>query len=296
VNKGLLSVGPRLLLAAVLVAACSSVGPTPTATVTPTATATTVPTVAPTGPAFKTIEAGVLVVATSDGDPPWNYRDTAGNPTGHDLDIITEIAKRLGLNVRIEFLDWTGALAAPAAGRADLVTGGMVYTDKRAEVMDMTDPYGYQRQDLTQLKTSNITSLEDLKDGRTIGITQGWPLGNKYKDIPWIGEKLKLYASPDDAMKDLLAGRVDCVTVTQAGALYLVATRPDLYANVKVIPIPVGSGGLTEADLISNTVFGINKADVGLKDAINAIIPQMYADGSLKAFYDKYGMWEANKP
>ena len=67
------------------------------------AAASTVPSVAPTQvatvPGAQLVTAGKLTVCSDIPYPPQEFFDESGNPTGSDIDIATEIGKRLGLGI-----------------------------------------------------------------------------------------------------------------------------------------------------------------------------------------------------
>ena len=54
---------------------------------------------APTSTLDKIKQAGKVVVGTSADYPPYEYVDEAGNFTGFDIELMTEIAKRMGVDL-----------------------------------------------------------------------------------------------------------------------------------------------------------------------------------------------------
>ena len=110
-NSQLRRVGALVGAAIFILGACSggatpgpTTGATPTAatSVAPVATPTPAPTNVATVPDGLLVFEGKLVICSDIPYPPLEFFDDQGNPTGSDIDIGTEIAKRLGLTVQIE--------------------------------------------------------------------------------------------------------------------------------------------------------------------------------------------------
>jgi two-component system sensor kinase FixL len=62
--------------------------------------------------------------------PPFEYLDARGQPQGFNIELVREIAERLGLTVEFRLAPWTDTLASLDRGEIDLVSMG--YTDGRA--------------------------------------------------------------------------------------------------------------------------------------------------------------------
>jgi ABC-type amino acid transport substrate-binding protein len=87
-------------------------------------------------------EAGVLVVSTDPAYPPQSFlNEETGEYEGFDIDVATEIASRLG--VEVEFTDPTfdAVVAGNWGGRWDVSVGSVTVTEERREVLDFTRPY-----------------------------------------------------------------------------------------------------------------------------------------------------------
>src|SRR5207248_10687836 len=110
----------RILLVALfvvfslLLAACGSSGGTGSAS-TPTAK----PSIAP---PTDLITPGTLTVGSDTTYPPQEFVDTAtGKPTGFDIDLITEMAKRMGLQAKIVKANFDTIIDDLNAKRYDVV-------------------------------------------------------------------------------------------------------------------------------------------------------------------------------
>jgi polar amino acid transport system substrate-binding protein len=165
---------------ALLAAACSSGGATTAPTTAPqsAAPATTAPestapeSMAPASPIpggllEKVLTAGKLVVATDANYEPQSFQNSDGTWTGFDIDVATEIAKRLGVEVEFSAQQWENVTAPAWSGRWDVSVGSMTITADRQKVRDFSPPYYFTPAQMTASTQSGITTLEGLA-GKTV--------------------------------------------------------------------------------------------------------------------------------
>lgn len=110
----------RLLLALLLLGApalARAAEPAPPATVTP----------------------GALTWGTSPTFAPFEFQQD-GHPAGFDVDMVAELARRVGLTPAMLGMDFAGLVPALVAHRIDAAVSGLYVTPARAEVVDMI-PY-----------------------------------------------------------------------------------------------------------------------------------------------------------
>jgi polar amino acid transport system substrate-binding protein len=172
-----------LLASVVLVSACTAAAtppPTPAPTAAPAtvapstgASASTAPaTAAPATPVAgglldKVLKAGVLTVSTDPNYAPQSVQKPDGTYEGFDIDVATEVAKRLGVTVKFVTPDWALITAGSWSGRWDVSVGSMTVTADRQKVLDFSPPYYYTPAQLTASVASGITTLDGLA-GKTI--------------------------------------------------------------------------------------------------------------------------------
>ncbi|HEY5587374.1 MAG TPA: transporter substrate-binding domain-containing protein [Candidatus Paceibacterota bacterium] len=108
-------------------------------------------------------KAGKITFALSGAYPPFNFFSPDDKLIGFDIDIGTEVAKRLGVKYVPVTTDWTGILEGLRSGRYNAIFGSMAVTPARLKVVDFTDPYYYSGAQLIVAKDSKIKSIEELK-------------------------------------------------------------------------------------------------------------------------------------
>ena len=70
---------------------------------------------------------------------PWTYHDENDNLVGYDVEVATEIAKKLGVEPQFVEGEWDGLLAGLDAGRYDIMVNGVDITPERAEKIRLLD-------------------------------------------------------------------------------------------------------------------------------------------------------------
>ena len=109
------------------------------------------------------------MVSTDPAYPPQSsLNERRGEYEGFDIDVATEIAKRLGVDIAWETPAWDVITAGSWNGRWDMSVGSMTPTNDRQEVLDFTEPY-YFTPAVVVVHDDN-TTINDLTtdlDGKT---------------------------------------------------------------------------------------------------------------------------------
>ena len=82
-----------------------------------------------TGANAKTLENGVLKIATEGTYSPYSYHDKNDALTGYDVEVAREVAKKLNLKAEFVEAPWDAMLAAFDAGKTDIVFNQVSITD-----------------------------------------------------------------------------------------------------------------------------------------------------------------------
>ena len=122
--------------------------------------------------ACEAVRGKTYVVATDTTFAPFEYRDTAGNLVGIDMDLIRDVADKMGFSVKIDSLGFNAAMLAVDSGNADLCIAGASITDERKQTYDFTDPYFDSGVPMAVSESSDITGYEDLAD-KTVVVKTG---------------------------------------------------------------------------------------------------------------------------
>lgn len=155
-------------------------------------------------------KAGVIKVATSGTLQLQSYHK--GNKlTGYDVEIVREMAKRLGLKVKFEEMNVDGMLTALNSQQVDLADYSIEKDSKNADKFLYTSPHKYSFGSMVVRKSDNsgIKSLKDLKSKKAAGAatTSYMKVAKKF------GAELVIYdnVTNDVYLRDVADGRTDVI-------------------------------------------------------------------------------------
>ncbi|MBR6303900.1 MAG: transporter substrate-binding domain-containing protein, partial [Lachnospiraceae bacterium] len=221
----------------------------------------------------------VLSVGCEVGYPPFeDFAEDGTTPIGFDVDIITEVARRLGLEVNIINTAWDGIFAG-IDNNYDLVCSACTITPERQESMAFSTPYisNYQAVILKAGDTKEIKSFNDL-DGMTVAVqkeTTSDELISDYKSTGTIDVEVVANEKVLSCFTQLDNGEVDAVLVDSTVADGYLAKNPDKYIYAY-------------KDESEAEEFGIAMGleNTALKEAVDWALAGMEADGYIDETYD----------
>ena len=222
---------------------------------------------------LTTVTAGKLTMSTNAAFPPYEMTTDSGDFEGIDIEVAGAIAKKLGLELQVDDMDFDAALLAAQNGKSDIVMAGVTVTDERLKVMDFSDTYAEGIQSIIVPEDSDIASADDLT-GKAIG-TQRGTTGYIYCTDDFGEDNVIAYDDGLTAVQALNNGQVDAVVIDNAPAQEFVEANPGL----KI---------LDTAYAQEDYAIGVAKGNTQLLDAINGALEELEADGTLQAIVDKY--------
>ena len=221
----------------------------------------------------ETVEDGKLIMSTNAAFPPYEMTNDAGEFEGIDVEMAGEIAKRLGLELQIDDMDFDAALLAVQQGKSDIAMAGITITEDRLVNMDFSNTYANGVQSVIVPEGSDITSPDDLA-GKLVGVQRG-TTGYTFCIDEFGEDAVAPFDNGNTAVQNLVSGKVDAVVIDNAPAQEYVAANPGLTI-------------LDTAFADEDYAIGVAKGNTQLLDAINSILAEMEADGTTQAIIDKY--------
>ena len=227
-------------------------------------------------------QAGVIKVGTSADYPPFESVDESGNKVGFDIELMTEIAKRLG--VKLEWVDmpFDSLIAAVQEGKIDASISAFNYSEERDQMIDFSDAY-YTSEDAFTVAEGFAGAIVEPQDvaafkvGVQTGTVQdGWLTDTLVADGALPEENLFRYDRVDQAMLDLKNGRIDVMMSDYVPAQALAKQIGGLEI--------VYHGALSSGPM--NIV--IPDGDAELQQAIDDIIKQLQDEGFVDQLAVKY--------
>ena len=230
---------------------------------------------------ITTVEPGKLILATNCQFPPYEMvADGEGVYQGYegiDIELAVAIADKLGLELQIDDMDFDSSLLAVQEGRSDILLAGLTYTDERDEVMDFTTKYATGVQVVIVKEGSDVTmdNLGEKLVGTQRGTT-GYQYASAAPEDGGFGEDHVLaYDNGATAVQALVNGQVDAVIIDEAPAEQYVAANDGL----TILPT---------AWVEEDYCIAVDEGNTALLDAVQAILDEMQADGTLDAIIAKY--------
>lgn len=219
----------------------------------------------------------VLKVGVDDTYPPMEYKDEKNVTVGFDIDVATEIAKKLDMKVEFVSNDWAGIFLALESNKFDAIISSVSRNDERMETYSMSTPYIANAQVIV-VPADNTTILEpkDLLDknvGVQIGTTADESCAEYLKTTKFT---LKQYDQVIQPFSDMKAGRLDAIIVDEVVARYYVQKDPASYkvSGARLTNEPIG--------------MCFAKANTELRDKAQKALDELFADGTMKKLSEKW--------
>ncbi len=220
-----------------------------------------------------------LVMATNAEFPPYEFMEN-GEIVGIDAEIAAAIAEKLGMELKIENVDFDSIVIGVQEGKYDFAMAGLTVTEDRKEQVDFTDTYATGKQVIIVKEDSAIATADDLfAEGadHKIGV-QLTTTGDLYCTWDIEDEGLgtvERYSKGADAIMALQSGKVDCVVIDNEPAKVFVKQNEGL----KILE--------TEY-IIEDYAAAVGKDNPELLKKINGALNELIEDGSVQKIIDTY--------
>ena len=240
---------------------------------------------------FEVVSEGHLTVGSDIPYPPFEFESDAGELTGFDVDLVREIASRIGLENTDD--DWISTnfdtifQQLQAGGRFDIIVAAVTAyapegspasetVAERLKRVDFTDPYYPSLQSLTVDVEANpdIKSVDDLPDGAKVAVQRA-TTGAFYAEENLTNAELVQFAQAPPMYQALQGGTV-------------VAVFNDLPVSLAEIEGKDALQVVEQVDTGEEYAIGVSKDNPGLTEAINEALAEMYEDGTYAEIFSKY--------
>lgn len=199
---------------------------------------------------------GVLKVGMSTF-VPWAMRDKEGELIGFEIDVASELAKDMGVEIEFVPTAWDGIIPALLAGKFDVIIGGMTITPERNLTVNFTAPYAHS--------SLGVMANKELAEGLS------WPDDYNSSDVTfvcrrgatpctYIGENfpkatLRQFDDQAQTTQEVMNGNAHAVMGSQPLPAFTIYDNPDVLFSPTDEGIDPG-----------NEAFAVRKGD---PDALN---------------------------
>ena len=222
-------------------------------------------------------QGGPLVVGVDVGANPYVIANPDGSVTGFNIDLVTEVAKRMGRpGIRHVDQQFAGIFAGLEAKRYEFIAAPVTMTQERSTRMLFLEGFlDTNYQFLAPRDAPEIKSLDDLK-GKTIAVNNGsaydtWLTQNEGK----YGFKIERYGKNADAFQAVLARRADLAMSGDGNVRYAAAQNNQLKASYIIRTGAVFS-------------WAFRRDDAETRRAVERIVECLKLDGTAAAIYKKW--------
>ena len=231
------------------------------------------------------LDKGQIVLATSPDYPPSEFVDDQGNVKGSDIMLAQYIANSLGVDLKVETMDFNAVLTAVDTGKVDIGISGFGYKADRAEQFELS--HGYQSSSaaahhtllVPAEKADEYKSLADFS-GKKID-TQANSLQEMYVTDQIPDADLQKVSTLDQAILELQTGKIDAIALDSTTAKNYAETSDGMFVSV------YEKNGV-EFDLSqyadeSGNVAAVKKGETSLIDAVNQVIYSLATSGKYES-------------
>ncbi|MGI9363839.1 MAG: transporter substrate-binding domain-containing protein [Rhizobiaceae bacterium] len=178
---------------------------------------------------------GVLKVGTTGDWNPMTMKDVTTNSyTGYDIDVMTELAKDLGVKVEFVPADWKTLVSGVTSGKYHM-TGSASVSPARAKAAGYSTSY-FSLATVPLILKDNADKFKDWADLDKSGVTVAATLGTtQEKQVKqyFPNSTHQIVEAPARDFQEVLAGRADAHITSNVEALKLV----EKYPQMMIVPV-----------------------------------------------------------
>lgn len=232
-----------------------------------------------------TVAEGKMSWGTSPTFAPFEFQRD-GQAVGFDVDMMAELARRIGVQSAMLGMDFTGIIPAVQAKRIDAAVSGMYITPARAEVVDFIAYLRIGDQVVVPKNNPGHLTGKDAFCGHPIVVA----VNTQYeKTARGLSEACTAAGKPAIDLLTVGTSAVVALTLAQGRAEGAISSTSVIAAMMDNAPgsfEPLGEPFNTETRL----GIGLSKDNPALRDALDAALKAMKADGAYDALLKKWGL------
>jgi len=235
---------------------------------------------------------GVIRVSTDPNFAPQSLIKPDGTFEGFDIDVATEIAKRLG--VEVEFVvpgGWDAITAGQWGDQWDMSVGSMTITAQRAKVLHFTTGYYFTQAQFAARREAGIATIDDIH-GKAVCVGMGTTYQTYLtgKNIGILDSDVKV-PSPI-GVKVIPLSDAECLHAIQAGRQEFDAFLTSATVIDKAMADGIDLVKIGEPVFVETLAVAFDKSSSldgsSLREKVSKIIEEMHADGTLSKFSKKW--------
>ena len=208
--------------------------------------------------------------------PPFEMRDTQGQPAGLSVDLARALGEHLKREVVFENMPFSGLVAALQTGRIDVIISSMTATEEGGRSVEFSEPYVRTGLCLLTAAKSDVRGIEDLDaEGKKIAVVRGttgqlWAKANLKKATLLDLEK------ETACVLEVTQGKADAFIYDQMSTLRNWQANPDT------------TRALLQPFKEEAWAIAMQKGDAEMKVKVDTFIAAFRASGGFEKLGDKW--------
>lgn len=225
---------------------------------------------------------GTLTIGTSAEYEPFEYMED-GEYKGFDLELAQAIADDLGLELKIENVDFDTIVPGVASGtKYDMGIAAITATPEREKEVGFTDSYYMDDQAIVTMADNTEITGDNYADalnaeGMKIAVQSG-STAEAFAKENFPNAELVPFKNATDCFAAVQSSQANALVTNRSVAAQLVATS---FSNEQVIK-QISTG--------EEYAIAVNKDNTALLDALNDSIAKLTEDGTVDELMTKYNI------
>ncbi len=217
--------------------------------------------------------------ADAQGGAPYVFEDPTdpNRLVGFEVELAGLLAQRVGQRATLVHGPWANLLELLARGDFDVALNGIEVTAEKRSVVALSHPYFAAAEVLT-VRKGDVTAPRSKAQlaGHPVGTLPGSLAERIARDA---GAVVRTYdGGQNDLYDDLKVGRIDAVLADEP----IAAFYGDLEPSLERVPGDFG---------VVSYALALRPDDATRLQALDAALDALVADGTLRALYEKWGLW-----
>lgn len=219
--------------------------------------------------------AGKIVMTTSPDYAPYEFIDLRkqgqDSVVGADIELGKYIAKKLGVELVIEQMDFDSVVTAVGEGKADMAISGLAPKESRATIVDFSIPYNASESN----NQSIMVRVKDKEKYKTLNDFKGVKIGVQNGSLQYDltveqieNPKLEYITSLATGVMMLQSGKIDALAITTTTGSEFSKSYPEVtMSGVYFDYISIG------------TIIGLPKNQKEFKEEVDKIVKEAEEKG-----------------
>ncbi|MEC2071928.1 transporter substrate-binding domain-containing protein [Alkalihalophilus marmarensis] len=231
-------------------------------------------------------ESGKLVVGTSGTYAPITYYNESNELTGFEVELVKEVADKLGLEIEFNTMDFDGILPSLRNGQIDVAAHDFAITEERKETFDFVIPHKYSYGSVV-VRAEDADRFSDAYDLEGVDVALGSLTSNYAIFADNIGANGTAYDGGTEAiLRDVMNGNTDAYLNDR---LVLQRTLDEF-----------GDDRLVVADQVkyhaTESAMAVLKGNTALKEKLDEAVQELIEDGTVARLSEEFLGEDVSEP